>query len=378
MAGSFFTLKIIVLLFMFTTYTSSCNTKSEQYLLVGTYTNSGSKGIYVYKMNMDTGDLMRVSDVETENPSYLTVRENFVYAVNETAGKNGGGVSSFKFDKKTGKLTFLQQFPTGGDAPCYLDVSNNAKWLTTANYTGGSLAVFPLENGELKPYIQLIQHEGRGVDPERQEKPHVHTTVFSPDHKYLIASDLGLDKLFIYKILDNKHEPLTPAADPFVKTGPASGPRHITFSSDGKRVYLVTELNGMVIAYNYDDGKLIEIQRIELSDKGQTKNVDGAAIKLSPDGKFLYASSRGKVNTITIYSVDKETGKLQRIGTQDVGGDHPRDFTIDKGGKYLIVANKNSNNIVIFQRDKSSGLLTKSGVEVNLPQPVCVKLVDLE
>lgn len=362
-------------LFMIIHSSSSQSAQNHQYLLVGTYTNTGSKGIYVLDMDMETGEMTDVSHIESQNPSYLALHGNRLYAVNEVGSDLGGGISSYQFDRKTGRLKFLNRQHTGGNDPCYVAVSQNGQLATVANYSGGSIAVFPiLKDGALGNRSQLLQHRGKGVDPQRQEKPHVHCTKFTPDGRFVLSADLGLDKVFVYET-DPARERLKPAASPFAETGAGSGPRHIAISKSGEYVYVINELDGRVLAFSHEEGRLKQIQNVLLSNDGQTKNMDGADIHISPDGRFLYASSRNKVNTITTYSIGAD-GKLEQLAVTDVQGDHPRNFTIDKEGKFLIVANKNTNEIVVFKRDSETGLLTDSGVRKSIPQPVCLILTD--
>src|SRR6478672_1242022 len=307
-------------------------------LLIGTYTGSGSKGIYVYRFNATTGTAMWVSNTDTaDNPSYLAIAPNgkFVYAVNETVAPNPGHVSAYAFDKKTGTLTFLNTQPTGGDAPCYIAVDKSNHWAVVANYVGGNRAALPIAaDGKLEPYAQLIQDSGSGGDKERQEAAHVHCTVFSPDQHFVFSPDLGTDKVMIYKFDKAAEKPLQPAQPAFAQSQPGSGPRHFTFSPNQKFAYLVEELSGTVEAYKYSNGKLTFLQRISTHPKDYSGSKGSADIHLSPDGKFLYASNRGDANSIAVFAV-APNGKLQLKGIQSTMGVHPRNFTIDPSGQYL-------------------------------------------
>lgn len=355
-------------------------TSKESYLITGTYTGSGSEGIYVYKFDNETGKISEVSHTESSviNPSFVIVSGKFVYAVNETNGANPGGVSSFSFNKENGQLTFLNKQLTGGDDPCHLAISKDGKSLVVANYSGGSVALFPVnEDGSLKPYSQLIQHTGKGINKERQEKPHVHETVFSADGNYLFTPDLGLDKMMIYQFDGKKDKPLTPANPAFFATMPGSGPRHISFAPDQKYAYLIQELTGMVTACQYDDGKFSEIQNIAAYPIGHKGKLDGAEIMVTNDGKFLYTSQRGDLNNIAVFSIDANNGKLKNEGFQSTGGKGPRSFVIDPTGDFLLVANQNSDNIIVFKRDKNTGILEPTGIEMKVPNPVCLQMIPL-
>ncbi len=349
------------------------------YLAIGTYTGTGSKGIYIYNFNAQTGKASWISNTDSvTNPSYLTFSHdgNFIYAVNETNGNDPGKVSAFSFNKNNGTLTFLNTVLSGGDDPCYVAENNADKWIAVANYSSGSASAFRVnKNGSLQSYSQLIQDIGSSVNKERQEKAHVHETVFSPDYKYLFTPDLGTDKVMIYKFNPLIKKPLQPASSSFVKTLHGSGPRHITFHPNKKFAYLIHELSGTVTAYSYNNGKLKTIQEIPTHPENYTGAIGSAEIYVSPDGKFLYASNRGDENTITIFSINKSTGKLKLVSYQSVLGKNPRNFIIDPTGNYLLVANQDSDNIIIFKRNQISGLLKATGDEIHVPKPVCLQML---
>ncbi len=371
--------KSILLFFILFSFSSMAQ---NFYLFTGTYTGTGSKGIYVYNFNAGSGKATLLSNTDSVvNPSYLTISpdKKFVYAVNETHGKNPGRVSSFSFDSKNAKLHFINDEPTGGDDPCYVAVDKTGKWLVVANYSGGSATVFPINgDGSLKPRVQLMQDSGNSVTKQRQDKAHVHSAVFSPDQKFLFTPDLGLDKIMIYKFNASASMPLTAADIPFEKTLDGEGPRHFTFHPNKKYAYLISELTGTVTAYKYHDGQLENIQNIEAHPKDFEGVIGSADIHVSPDGNFLYASNRGDENTIAIFSIDTETGKLKPQGYQSVLGKTPRNFIIDPTGNYLLVANQESNNIVIFKRDKKTGLLKETGTEIEVPKPVCLQMAAMK
>lgn len=350
----------------------------NNYLFIGTYTGTGSKGIYVYKFDAATGTAEPVSNTEgVENPSYLAFSPdgNYLYAVNETGGTKPGKVSAFAFDKRSGQLTFLNQQLTGGDHPCYVSVSKNGKWAVVGNYSGGNLSAFPLQaNGSLKPYAQLIQHTGSSVHKNRQEKAHVHMAAFSPDYRYVFTPDLGLDKIMIYEFNPSAQQPLKEAKQPFVSTEGGSGPRHFTFHPNGRYAYLVEELTGTVSAFQYKNGQLTFLQKLSSHPQGYSGAIGSADIHVSPDGRFLYASNRGDANSIALFALDPASGKMQFKGVQPTGGKTPRNFMIDATGNFLLVANQESDNVVIFKRDKETGMLTPTGKEIRVPKPVCLKM----
>lgn len=356
--------------------TANCQ---EYFLFIGTYTGSGSKGIYVYRFNTSTGKATWVSNTEgIVNPSYLALapRGKFLYACTETRTVDAGGISAFKFDRDNGTLHFINKQSSGGDNPAYVSVHNSGKWVVAGNYSGGSLSAFAVDtNGSIQPFSQLIRHSGSGVNKKRQESPHVHSTVFSPKGDHLFVPDLGIDKVMIYTFTSSQQRPLQPATPAFAQTEPGSGPRHFIFNPNGKWAYLIEEMGGSVISYSYKDGKLIQLQQIATHRDTATGNFGSADIHISPDGKFLYASNRGNENNIAIFKINSITGMLSVTGYQSTLGKTPRNFCIDPSGKFLLAANQNSGNIVIFRRDKKSGLLQYTGNEINIAEPVCLKMM---
>ncbi len=362
----------------------SCSQKKSEecYLLVGTYTSGKSEGVYVYNFNSTTGDFKQVSVAKNiSNPSYLAVSpdEKYVYAVNEDAdkAKGGGAVTAFSFNKQDGTLKELNSQPSGGDHPCYVATDKNGKWVTVGNYTSGTVSVFPInKDGSLNAIAANIKHEGSGVNSERQEGPHVHSTVFSKDNNYLFVPDLGLDKIMIYAF-NNKSGQLIPAGIPYVEVEPGAGPRHFEFSPNNKYAYLMEEMTGSISAYRYKGkGQLDLIQNISALPPDFIGTVGSADIHVSPDGKFLYASNRGESNTIAIFAINQQSGELVPVGHQSTLGKTPRNFNFDPSGNFLLAANQNSDNIVIFKRDKETGLLTDTGKKIEVGNPVCIKWIN--
>lgn len=356
-----------------------CPMAQSYYLFIGTYTTGESKGIYVYRFNTGTGKAEWVSNTEgVVNPSYLDIApdKKHIYAVTETARNNSGSVSAFAFDPSSGQLSFINKQSSGGDNPCYISVNKSNKWVVIGNYSGGNLSVFPVnKDGSLQPFSQSIQHTGKSVNEKRQEAPHVHSTVFSPNQDFLFTPDLGMDKVMIYKFNPDLPRPLEPAKPSFTATEPGSGPRHFIFHPNHKFAYLIEELSGTVVAYQYNKGQLKILQRIAAHPEDYKGTPGSADIHISPDGKFLYASNRGDENNLAIFSVDLKTGKLMSRGYQPTLGKTPRNFMIDPSGKYLLVANQSTNNIVIFERNQQTGLLRETGEQIKVPNPVCLKMM---
>jgi len=350
------------------------------YLFVGTYTDGGTNdGIHVYRFNPNKGEVTFVSKTSgVENPSWLCISKDgkFVYSVNENSGDKPGEVSAFAFDKKKGELTFLNKQPTDGFAPAYITVDNEGKNVITANYNGGNISVFKTNaDGSLQPHVQVIAHDGYGVNVQRQEMPHPHEVVFSPDEKYLFCPDLGNDRLYQYKF--NAAEPtnvLTESDSPYYTIDDGFGPRHIIFSPNGKNAYLINELSGQIIVYNYNDGKLNQIQTIASTTAGDKNDRGSAEINITPNGKFLYTSNRGISNNISLYKVQTD-GTLLANGTQAVNA-NPRGFMIDPTGRFLLVASQNNNTIQIFVINKNYGLLeNRSTLISDVQKPVCLQMV---
>jgi 6-phosphogluconolactonase len=350
----------------------------EHYMIVGTYDSPKSEGVYVYRFNSADGTAREMSHVQSSNPSFVAVSPDgrFVFAVHETAPQDGkgGDVAAFALNRKMGTLTLINKQPSGGDHPCHVEVDKTGKWLFVSNYSSGSLSVLPINTDGSLGLPYTIQHSGAGKDPQRQKGPHTHGAIISADNHWLFVTDLGIDKVLIYSF-NAATGKLKPAAKPFAASVPGSGPRLITFHPTNRFAYLVEELTGTVVVFNSTNGVLKAIQRISTMPAGDTSVAGSADIHVSPDGKFLYASNRGNVNTIAIYRINEKKGTLTLIGHQSTLGKTPRNFSLDPSGKFLLAENQNSDEIVIFKRDEKSGLLSDSGKRIAVGKPVCIKWV---
>jgi len=354
---------------------------------VGTYTEDGSKskGIYAYRFDPKTAAITPLGlAAESTNPSFVALHPNgrFLYAVNEVPnykGPNSGGVSAFSIDHATGKLTFLNEVASRGADPCYITVDKTGKYVLVANYTGGSVAVFPVApDGKLAEASAFIQHTGRGPNSQRQEGPHAHSIDLSPDNKFAYVDDLGLDELLVYKF-DAARGSLLPNNPPFAKLDAASGPRHFALRPDGKFAYVVAEMGHTVTALSNDaaNGKLQVVDKVmTLPDDFRDRN-DDAEISVHPSGKFVYASNRGE-DTIVVYAIDEAKGTLTQVASHSTGGKEPRSFEIDPTGTFLFAENQKSDNIVVFRIDQKTGRLTPTGKILEVASPVCVKFVATE
>lgn len=352
--------------------------QNAYYLVIGTYTKGKSEGIYVYEFNPATGEAKPVSITKgIANPSYLAVSPDrkYVYAVSEmNNGGNGGIVFSYTFDASTGIMQPINNQPSGGDDPCYVAVDITGQWVVAGNYSSGSLKVMKSDNGSLQESDRVFTHEGSGPNSERQEKAHVHSTFFSPNQRFVYVPDLGIDKIVTYGF-DAKTGAMKRVSD--VSVEPGGGPRHIEFHPNGRYAYVMEELKGRVSVFRAEagSGKLTKIQSALSTADGFRGFAGSADIHISKDGRFLYASNRGDANDIAIFAVNSQTGMIKRIANQPVLGIAPRNFAIDPTGRYLLAANMNSDQIVVFARDEKTGKLTDTGKRINVPTPVCLKFV---
>jgi len=356
--------------------------QSKYLVYVGTYTTNGSQGIYAYRFDPRSGELSESRlAAETENPSFLAIdpTNRFLYAVNEVQKYNNessGGVSAFAIDRTTGKLSLLNEVPSGGADPCYVALDRTGKYVLVANYTGGNVAVFPVRaDGALSPRSAFVQHNGSGPNKERQEGPHAHWIETTADNRFAIAADLGLDELVIYQF-DASAGSLTANDPPFAKVEAGAGPRHVAFHPNGKLAYVINELQSTVsvLSYNSAHGKLSPLQTISTLPKDFSAENTTAEIEIHPNGKFLYASNRGH-DSIAVFAIDPQKGTLRLIDNFSTKGRTPRHFAIDPTGSWLLAANQNTGNIVVFRVDGKTGRLSPSGQEVKVPSPVCVRFV---
>ncbi|HZR64675.1 MAG TPA: lactonase family protein [Terriglobales bacterium] len=368
--------------------------KSVRYLvLVGTYTtmdgkDTGSKGIYAYRFNESSGKLApRGVAAETANPSFLAVARNkkFVYAVNELqnyGGGSSGGVTAFALDRASGKLRQLNEVASRGADPCYISFDRTGKYALVANYTGGTVAVFPISaNGHIGEASSVQDDKGTlGPNKARQEHSHAHWIEVSAHNRYAYVSDLGLDRVLIYKFDAAKGVLSSEASGPdntnffSAKLEPGTGPRHVAFSSDGNFMYVLGEMDATVTVFKNDNETFQPIQKIPSLPEGFSGENTAAEIVIHPSGKFLYTSNRGE-DAIVVFAIDQATGKLTFVQRISTGGKEPRNFAIDPSGARLLVANQNSGNIVGFKIDSGTGKLESEGEVAKVPAPVCIVFV---
>ncbi len=364
--------------------TQGASPETRMLVYIGTYTGAKSKGIYVSRLDTASGRLSPPElAAETKSPSFLAVHPNgsVLYSVSETSeiGVNHAGtVSAFGIDQKTGRLTLISQQTSGGAGPCHLALDRTGKCVLLANYGSGSIAALPIQaDGKLSAPSAVIQHAGSSANPQRQAGPHAHFIAADPANQFALACDLGLDKVLVYR-LDPAKGSLVANDPPFVSLKPGSGPRHLAFDPAGRFVYVINEIASTITAFAYDArrGALQELQTIStLSEKFHGDN-SCAEVQIHPSGKFVYGSNRGH-DSIAVFAVEPETGKLTCLEHQSTRGKTPRHFGIDPSGKWLLAENQASGSIVIFRIDSKTGRLHPTGQIVDVGAPVCVQFVAL-
>ena len=355
----------------------------EYFVYVGTYTGAAAKGIYAFRFQPSTGKTTPIElAAETVNPSFLAVHPNnrLLYAVNEVSNYEGpnGSVSAYSIDTSTGRLTFLNRASSGGNDPCHVAVDRSGKWLTAANYGSGSVSVLPIgPDGKLGEISSMVRHSGSGKDPRRQKSPHAHSVNLSPDNRFLLVPDLGIDKIMIYR-LDAATGKLEANDPPFAGLDPGSGPRHLAFHPNGRFVYQINELNSTITTFVYDPvlGTLRDSATLSTLPSGFKGASTTAEIEVHPNGKFLYASNRGH-DSIAVFAVKGNGGRLEPIEFVPTKGKTPRQFAIDPTGNYLFAANQHSDEVILFRIDPTRGTLTATGAVLKIPAPVCVVFVPM-
>lgn len=350
-------------------------------VFIGTYAKSNMNNLYGFRLNAVTGELIRAFSVkDMPNASFLALdsQRRYLYAVNETGnfqGTKSGAVSAFAVNQKTGNLTFLNQQQSLGGYPCYISLDKSNKVVLVANYMGGNVVTFPVQaNGELGPVTDMVQHIGKSVH-KNQASSHAHCFLPDPNNHFLLAVDLGIDKVLKYQLEPNSGK-LKRYKEPAFITKPGAGPRMLTFHPNKRYAYLICELDSSMyaLAYQAEQGSFQELQRIATIPRDFTGQNACAHVQVSPDGKFLYGSNRGH-NSIVVYSIDKGTGRLTLVQHVDSQGDIPRNFIIEPTGNILLVANQKSNNILSFYIDKKTGKLNPTGHKTEVPLPIYLQIV---
>jgi len=356
-------------------------TPREYIVYIGTYTGKKSKGIYACRLDSNSGALSSLAlAAETPNPTFLDVHPDgkFLYAAKEIDkynGKSSGAVTAYAVDANSGKLTKLNEQPSGGPGPCHVSVDRNGKALFVANYGGGSIASYRIKrDGSLSEIATFIQHEGSSKNPQRQEGPHANCILPGPENRFVFVADLGLDQVLSYAF-DASTAKLTPNDPPYTSTTPGAGPRHFAFTPDSRYCFVINELNSTLTSFRYSDvsGTMKVIQTVPTIPSPDPRN-STAEIEVHPSGRFVYGSNRGH-DSIVVFAIDASSGKLTQIQDEPSGGKVPRSFGIDPTGSFLLAANQSSDNLAVFRIDQNSGRLTKTESAVEVGAPVAVRFV---
>ncbi|MBD0381820.1 lactonase family protein [Paenibacillus sedimenti] len=355
--------------------------QNMMYMYVGSYTDThNQQGIGLYAFDRQYGEIKLVEAyTDLPNASFLTINQarTKLYAVSETEEYNGlagGSAAAYDIEEGTGRLKKLNRQPTHGSAPCYVSLEGRSRRAYVANYTSGSVTVFPIEaDGKLGEHSQLLQHEGAlGPHAERQEAPHAHSIVPSPDNRFAVSADLGIDRLVIYAIAESGD--LVPHGEAVLT--PGAGPRHFVYSADNRFLYAVGELDCTVTAMQVDAdaGELTAFQRISTLPEGYSGENTCADIHLSRDGRYVYVSNRGH-DSIAVYAADRQRGTLSLVQLQATLGRTPRNFALSPQGDYLLAANQASNSITVFRVDAETGKLEATEQTAAVSMPVCIQFL---
>jgi 6-phosphogluconolactonase len=339
-------------------------------------------GIDVFEMDAASGALTPIgAPTATDNPSFLVrhPQRPLLFAANETpVGRAPGpGISAFAVDPGTGALTAINRRPALGTSPCYVSVDPQGRYVLLANYGDGTLVVFPiLPDGSLGEATDRVQHVGFGPDQRRQQGPHAHSVRFDPAGDFVLACDLGIDRVLVYR-LDPERGTLRPHDPPSVATPPGGGPRHLSFHPSGRFAYVNNEITSALSVFAYDParGVLQELQTISTLPAGADVHNSTAQVMVHPSGRFVYVSNRGH-DSIALFAVDNASGTVTAIGHQPTLGKTPRNFNIVPAGDLLYAANQGSGTVVAFRVDPASGGLTPIGQVATAPAPVCIVFAD--
>jgi 6-phosphogluconolactonase len=351
-------------------------------LLVGTQTSGTSKGIYAYHFDPGSGELTQTGlAAEAKNPTFLVLAPDrrSVFAVNEIEeyqGKKSGAVTSFVLEPRAGKLDAVNSVATLGGGPCHVAVDKSGRCVFVANYSGGSAASYRVApGGKLSEAVSFFQYSGSGPDKERQERPHAHRVTVSPDNRFVMVNDLGLDVIHIYR-LDADTAKLTPNEPAAWKAAPGAGPRALQFHPNGRWAYCVTEMKSTVnvLRWNAQTGALGTIQEVPLLPEGYTGETGAADIVFDKAGRFAYVANRLN-DFLATFTVSPTDGKLTLLERTSCGGKTPRHLALDKTGRWLLVANQKTDNLAVFARDERTGRLAKDGKNFPLSRPQCLVFI---
>jgi 6-phosphogluconolactonase len=371
---------------------TACNDEIElveinEYIYTGSFSGEGSKGLQVFEFDRVTGMLTEIQVIDDRaGPNFQAIHPNgeILYSVSDDRFNDEepyGTVSTYRIDRETGMLELMNEQSVQGRGTAHVSVDPLGDFVYVSNYSEGNLAVYQVyEDGSLSEAVELVQHEGSSVNPNRQRAPHVHSIIPSDDGRFIYVSDLGIDKIMIYEV-DRETGELSPAETPYFENEPGSGPRHFTFHPNGEYAYSAEELSVTVAVLSVDPetGALEQVQRLSLLPDGMEADpsMSAADIHTSPDGRFLYASVRGE-DLISIFSIDPETGLLDVVGHESTIGGHPRNFMVDGKGEFLLIANRDNDHVLVFRRDQETGEIEFTGIEAEVPVAVCVTQIIVE
>lgn len=364
---------------------------TRQLVFVGTYSEPilfgtgqllQGQGRGIHAFWFEDGRLTPAAVTEARNPSFLCFDpgRRFLYCVNEFKefeGEASGGVSAYRIDPATGALAFLNMRASRGTDPCHIIADATGRFVLVSNFRTGSVLVLPIrEDGSLGEASAWKQHEGSSVDPVRQAGPHAHAVCLSPDNRFALVPDLGLDGVVTYRF-DAERGTLTPnAAQPFVATAPGAGPRQLVFHPGGRFAYLINELDSTMTAFSYapQDGALTPLHTLPTLPPDATGRSTCAEVHVSPSGRFLYGSNRGH-DSLAVYALDPGTGRMTAKDHQGTGGRIPRHFEPSPDGRWLIAANQDTDNLVVFRLDPDTGRPEPTGETATAGTPVCVRFL---
>lgn len=359
--------------------TATASHADDPLVFISAFASGDKAGIHAFAFDTKNGVLKPLNrTTDLQNPFFISISRDkrFLYAIH--AEKFGGNedefVAAYALEGRSGQLKRLNQQSARGTASCYLDADATGKSVLVANYASGSVAALPVRaDGSLGEAASFVQHSGSSADPERQKGPNAHSIVISPDNRFALAADLGIDKILIYR-LDAATATLTAnEAQPFAKLQPGSGPRHLTFHPDGKHVYVINELKNTVTVFDYatDAGTLTERQTMATLPAGFSGKSYTADLKITPDGRFLYGTNRGH-DSIAAYRI-AEDGKLSLIGIEPSLGKGPQNLLITPDDRWLLCANMPGNSVIVFRIDATSGHIKPEGDPVSMPMPSCIR-----
>ena len=358
---------------------------ADELVWFGTYTRgSDSEGIYVARFNTENGTLSEPTlAAELVNPSFLARHPSkpLLYCVSEIEdldGKRTGGITALSIDPSTGKLTKINERPSLGAGPCQVSVDPSGQCVVAANYGGGSSVCMAIrDDGGLEPAADgvpggFVQHEGSSVNLQRQQGPHAHCARISPNGAFVLVPDLGIDLVLVHKLNPEKGtiEPTSAGVVP-----PGSGPRHLAFTKNGKRVYVINELALTVTGFDFDaeEGTLVPFQTVstlpdEITDR---EGFSTAEVVIHPSGRFLYGSNRGH-HSIAMFEINQADGQLTLLGVEQIRGKTPRNFNISPDGRWLLAGGQDSDTVTVFAIDAETGRLRFTDQTVSVPKPVCI------